>query len=837
MIFRETPADTRRLPRFERRSPGVADLLEYDVVLADGVIGLKGDGFLAGFRFRGPDPEAADGDALAAFAERVEHALGELGSGWVLHLDYLRQRAPSYPCSGTFSNAVSKLVDDDRRRRFEASAHFTSRALLWLAWYPPRSNDPSAFFVRSDEHLAAFETGLADVVGKLDPFCGLTRLDTVEALGRLEQTIHGNLVLAQPPAADAFLDTALATSLVTHGDRLQTDHAWFVPLRLATLPTTGVLPDALGALGALTVPFRYALRLIFLDPWDAEAAIARIRNRWEMTAFSWSSLWRSLVAGRAAAREGNRQDRAEGKAPERAVHHRQVVDANAALEAAYGGRRFVYATPILLAMGTTLEEADRHAAAILARLKQDRLLATVDRHNARQAYFGSLPGCAWLNARRFLQPLSVATALAPLTATWQGAARSPHPRLAGEGPLAVVRSSQRERFCLNLFSAADGYGDLGHASVIGPSGAGKSVLLNFLAGNALRYPGARVIALDVDRSQLAHCLAVGGTHYDTGSSGVRFAPLFTLRDGSAAGRAYALDWLMHLWDVQHDEPMSDAGRQHLAQAVDEVAALDAGFHDLSTLRLKLQSQALRLLLRPYCGDGEYAHLLDGNESPIARAEYLVIELRPLLGMRPEVTTPVFAHLLQLIRSFLDGTPTWILIDEGSHILSNPILKAGVGDFLVTLRKHGGSVVFATQSLAHFADSALRQVFEESCPTTIYLPNPQAARSREVRAAYRAAGLTEAQIDLVAHAIPKRDYVLIQPDGQRVVNLVLSPLELAFYGVSDPTSVRRIEALRQRDGDGWVAAWLAECGLAVEAQALHTPAPNTPAPHTLKEGSL
>ena len=77
--------------------------------------------------------------------------------------------------------------------------------------------------------------------------------------------------------------------------------------------------------------------------------------------------------------------------------------------------------------------------------------------------------------------------------------------------------------------------------------------------------------------------------------------------------------------------------------------------------------------------------------------------------------------------------------------------------------------------------------------------------------YTEVGLNSRQIDLVATAIPKRQYYLMQPGGRRLFDLALSAPELAFVGVSSKDELARIRELRATQGEGWPAAWLRERG--------------------------
>jgi type IV secretion system protein VirB4 len=54
---------------------------------------------------------AAEMDALSA---RFNHVL-RLGSGWMIQCDAIRSRAPGYPEEGAFPDAVTRVIDDERR--------------------------------------------------------------------------------------------------------------------------------------------------------------------------------------------------------------------------------------------------------------------------------------------------------------------------------------------------------------------------------------------------------------------------------------------------------------------------------------------------------------------------------------------------------------------------------------------------------------------------------------------------------------------------------------------------------------------------------------------------
>jgi len=79
-----------------------------------------------------------------------------------------------------------------------------------------------------------------------------------------------------------------------------------------------------------------------------------------------------------------------------------------------------------------------------------------------------------------------------------------------------------------------------------------------------------------------------------------------------------------------------------------------------------------------------------------------------------------------------------------------------------------------------------------------------------RAAYERLGLNARQIDTVARATPKRDYYFQSARGNRLFELGLREVTLAFAGVSQAEDLKQLEAVRaQANDDGFAPAWLRE----------------------------
>ena len=130
----------------------------------------------------------------------------------------------------------------------------------------------------------------------------------------------------------------------------------------------------------------------------------------------------------------------------------------------------------------------------------------------------------------------------------------------------------------------------------------------------------------------------------------------------------------------------------------------------------------------------------------------------------------------------------------------------------TLRKKNASVIFATQSLADVETSAIAPAIIESCPTRIFLPNERAGEP-QIKRVYERFGLNERQIDILARATPKRDYYCQSRRGNRLVDLGIGEVALAFAAASSKTDQRHISELIAEQGQsGFAAAWLRHRGL-------------------------
>ena len=391
----------------------------------------------------------------------------------------------------------------------------------------------------------------------------------------------------------------------------------------------------------------------------------------------------------------------------------------------------------------------------------------------------------------------------PLTGIWPGLEYNPSPSFpTNSPPLLYAKTSGGTPFRLNLHVS-----DVGHTLILGPTGSGKSTLVGLIAAQFFRYAGAQVFVFDKGYSQFALCSGAGGEHYDVlgePDNGLSFYPLSGISD--LHERVWAQDWLETLFELQGVVVTADK-RKELHRALELLSLSESK----TLTELTLQDEQLRGALSNYTLCGPLGALLDSDKDSLSIGPFQVFELEHLLSLGQKTVIPLLLYLFHIIEQRLDGRPTLVILEEAWLMLMNSLFSERVEQWLRTLRKKNAAVVLVTQSLADITRSSLAQIITESCPTKIFLPNPQAKTvlNSEV---YRALGLTERQVEIIAAAVPKHHYYYTSPLGSRLVDLEIGPVAMSFIGASSKEDLASINKLIEAHGEYWPTHWLKARGV-------------------------
>ena len=391
--------------------------------------------------------------------------------------------------------------------------------------------------------------------------------------------------------------------------------------------------------------------------------------------------------------------------------------------------------------------------------------------NAVEAWLSSIPGHVYANMRQPIVSTLNLAHLMPLSAVWAGPQTNEH---LGGPPLLITRTEGATPFRLTAH-----VGDVGHALVVGPTGSGKSVLLATLILQFRKYPDSRIYVFDKGRSVRAAMLGLGGQFHDLGlEGGLTFQPLRGVDDPGA--RAWAAEWVQQLLGHERVEVTPEV-KDAVWSALGSLGSALVEERTLSGLATLLQSNKLRQALQPYTLDGPFGRLLDADHEDLTLGDLQAFEMEDLLHAK-SVVLPVLTYLFHRLEAQFDGRPTLLVLDEAWVFLDDPVFASRIREWLKTLRKKNVGVVFATQSLADIQRSTIAPAIVESCPTRIFLPSPQAVEP-QLRPIYEGFGLNARQIEMVARATPKRDYYVQSRLGNRLFDLGLGPVALAFVAAS------------------------------------------------------
>jgi type IV secretion system protein VirB4 len=123
--------ETRKQPQ------GLADLLLWFGLVDDGIVLQRDGSLLAAWEYRGPDLQSATHAEMAMIARRLNRIL-RLGSGWMIQVDSFRSFSSGYAPQGAFPDAVTALIDSERREQFgQEGSHFENEYFLTLTYMPP----------------------------------------------------------------------------------------------------------------------------------------------------------------------------------------------------------------------------------------------------------------------------------------------------------------------------------------------------------------------------------------------------------------------------------------------------------------------------------------------------------------------------------------------------------------------------------------------------------------------------------------------------------------------------------------------------------------------------
>jgi type IV secretion system protein VirB4 len=832
LAWQSVMGDADKLARHRSGEPGTADLLNWGSVIDDGVILNKNGSLMAAWVYRGGDNESATKEDRNAVSAWINAATKQLGSGWMFHIDAIRRPCPNYIERGFshFRDPVSAAIDEERREYFEGQGTlYEGCFVLVVTWFPAvvaqakfvemMFDDPEAGRQprsRGDKLLDSFKREILNLESRLQNSFRMERLrsrpvelgggETVRQDDFLRWLHYCMTGVNQPIHLSRnahFVDDLLGGQDLVSGTIPIIGGNYIMVVAIDNFPAES-MPGMLTQLGELPCEYRWSSRFIFLEPHDAAARINKFRRK-----------WRQKVVGLKdqVFRTDNPVINLDAAA--------MVEDCDVALAEVNGQHAaFGYYSANVVLMGPDREALGNAALFVQKSAGVLGFPARIEDVNVMDAFLGTLPGHGVENVRRFLVNTRNLADLMPSSSIWTGQDMAPCEFYPPQSPaLMHCVTTGHSPFRLNLHVR-----DLGHTIIFGPTGAGKSVLLATLAAQMLRYRGMTVFAFDKGMSMYTLCKAVGGRHYNIGGEDVvdekgerhapmAFCPLQYLDDRRDV--AWAVEWLETLLKLNNVALTPDQ-RNELARCVENMRPREGKERHKTLLECytSLQDKAMRAGLEHYTMKGPMGYLLDAFSDQLSlsgEGGLTVFEIEDLMGMGNVNALPVLLYLFRRVEKALHGQPAAIILDEAWLMLGHEVFREKIREWFKVLRKANCAIVLATQSLSDASRSGILDVIRESTATKIFLPNIH-AKSDDALEVYRGMGLNRQQVEIIANAMPKRQYYYTSEMGNRLFELALGPLALALTAVSDKDSVAAVKRLEREHGDRWLGEWLKSRGI-------------------------
>ncbi len=829
LIFQRRENNLSRLKRHRSSDPGVADLLNWAAMVDDGIIVNKDGSLMAAWLYRGNDNASATNAERNSVSHYINSALNQLGSGWMIHVDAVRRQTPAYSnmVFSHFPDPTSRAIDEERREYFNRRNQlYEGCFVLTATYFPPMLaqakfvelmfDDPegkaNTLTDRGTKIVEDFKRDINNLQGRLSTALQLERLRSYsfetedggtvthdDFLRWLHFCLTGQNNPVVLPRNPAYIDTLVGGQDMTGGMIPLVGNKYVMVVGIDNFPFESS-PGVLSRLAELPVEYRWNTRFIFMDQHESVALINKYKRKWKQKIRGFKD--------QILRNSGSIDHDAKAMFDDCEMALMEVNSGVVAMG--------LYTSCVVL-MGENLELLKNSADFVQKTLGAMGFPSRIEDVNTMDAFFGSLPGHGVPNIRRAMMNTRHVADLMPTSSIWTGRDEAPcdfYPAMSP--PLMHCVTTGSTPFRLNLHVK-----DLGHTMIFGPTGAGKSTLLATLAAQFLRYPGMTVYAFDKGQSMYTLCRAVGGSHYNIAGEDERdkngrvktkyaFCPLQWLQ--SKADVVWACSWIESLCALNGID-VTPKQRNEIARRMDVFHK--SGERTLLSFVTGLMDEQMTSALEMYTREGMYGYLLDADEDSLNLAEdggLTVFEIEELMGMGdPKIVLPVLLYLFRRIERSLHGQPAAIMLDEAWIVLGHPVFREKIREWLKIMRKNNCAVVMATQSLSDAVNSGILDVIRESTASKIFLPNPH-AKGEDTAEIYRRMGLNSRQIDIIAGAIPKRQYYYTSEEGNRLFELALGQLQLALLAVSDKESLAKVKELEQRHGAGWLGEWLALKGV-------------------------
>ncbi len=233
----------------------------------------------------------------------------------------------------------------------------------------------------------------------------------------------------------------------------------------------------------------------------------------------------------------------------------------------------------------------------------------------------------------------------------------------------------------------------------------------------------------------------------------------------------------------------------LYSQLENLYVIESDQRQLSTLA-NMVKRSLRVQLQKWIKGGPYESVFDNAEDNLTFAAFQCFDCEGM-DKQPRGVEPLLFYILHRASAAIadpEKATTFkvFVVDEAWRFFRHPTTRNYILEALKTWRKKNAGMILATQSSDDLLRSEILPAVVESCPTKMFLANPDMDRETYSEMFH----LNEEQADCIAKLIPKQQILVKRPDGSKVVRLNVSPKDYWLYTSNPQDRQRRNEAFRQ-----------------------------------------
>jgi type IV secretion system protein TrbE len=384
----------------------------------------------------------------------------------------------------------------------------------------------------------------------------------------------------------------------------------------------------------------------------------------------------------------------------------------------------------------------------------------VETYNQLNAYFAVVPGNYSQNLRRLYL---LSANYADLSFFFTILAGEKHNTHLDTEYLAVLETENATPYFLNLHN-----GEVPHTLILGMTGSGKSYFCNFVLQNAQKYNPLTFI-FDIGGSFQSLTTIFGGSYLNVGQESQDFAINPFSLPSTKENLQFIFSFLRVLIEGSDDRYRMDFKEERkLWDAINRLYVLEPEQRTISNFGSIVGE--LKERLYRWTRGGQYGFLFDNVDDTLTFSRFQAFNFHGW-DDAPEILEPLLFYVLHRATAEITdpnklATFKVFLLDEAWLFLKNQTIRDYVVQAQKTWRKHNGAMILATQSLKEFEDSGLLPIVSESCPTKIFLANPEMDRD-----VYRDAfHLNDTELDLIAGLVPPGQMLIRKAQTSKKVQL-------------------------------------------------------------------